>query len=102
MLGQVAGRELRAVLECAQVELDLLTSGPAKGERADVTETGTIDGHDHARHLGGDLDPAWFPDLQVVYDGRNSLAELVAKLPARVAYRGVGVPDGRPAPVAVD
>jgi hypothetical protein len=40
--------------------------------------------------------------LQVVYDGRNSLAELVAKLPARVAYRGVGVPDDRPAPVAVD
>jgi nucleotide sugar dehydrogenase len=35
------------------------------------------------------LDAAWFPDLQVVYDGRNSLRELA--LPERVAYVGVGV-----------
>jgi nucleotide sugar dehydrogenase len=69
-------------------------ASPAPGVHAIVTQTADPD--------WSDLDPAWFPDLQVVYDGRNSLAELVAKLPARVAYRGVGVPDDRPAPVAVD
>jgi len=36
------------------------------------------------------LDPALFPDLAVVYDGRNSLREL--RLPDGVAYHGVGVP----------
>jgi nucleotide sugar dehydrogenase len=36
------------------------------------------------------LDPAWFADLAVVLDGRNSLSGLA--LPAGVAYRGVGVP----------
>jgi nucleotide sugar dehydrogenase len=35
------------------------------------------------------LDPAWFPDLAVVYDGRNSLRAL--DLPDGVAYLGVGV-----------
>jgi nucleotide sugar dehydrogenase len=35
------------------------------------------------------LDPAWFPDLAVVYDGRNSLRTLA--LPDGVAYLGVGV-----------
>jgi hypothetical protein len=35
------------------------------------------------------LDPAWFPALAVVYDGRNSLRELA--LPAGVTYVGVGV-----------
>ncbi len=35
------------------------------------------------------LDAAWFADLRVVYDGRNSLRELT--LPATVAYVGVGV-----------
>ena len=35
------------------------------------------------------LDAAWFPDLRVVYDGRNSLRALA--LPADVAYVGVGV-----------
>ena len=35
------------------------------------------------------LDPAWFPDLAVVYDGRNSLRAL--PLPDGVAYLGVGV-----------
>jgi hypothetical protein len=49
-----------------------------------------------------DLDPAWFPDLRVVYDGRNSLSTVVGRLGAGVAYRGVGVPDDRRAPVAVD
>jgi hypothetical protein len=37
----------------------------------------------------GDLDLAWFPELRVVYDGRNSLRQL--PLPADVAYLGVGV-----------
>lgn len=36
------------------------------------------------------LDPAWFPELRVVLDGRNSLRELA--LPAGVAYHGIGVP----------
>jgi nucleotide sugar dehydrogenase len=36
------------------------------------------------------LDWAWFPDLDVVYDGRNSLRDV--RLPASVAYHGVGVP----------
>jgi nucleotide sugar dehydrogenase len=49
-----------------------------------------------------DLDPAWFPGLRVVYDGRNSLSPLVERLGPGVAYRGVGVPDDRRAPVAVD
>jgi nucleotide sugar dehydrogenase len=49
-----------------------------------------------------ELDPGWFPDLRVVYDGRNSLAGLVPRLADGVAYRGVGVPDDRPAPVGVD
>jgi nucleotide sugar dehydrogenase len=35
------------------------------------------------------LDPAWFPALRVVYDGRNSLREV--DLPDGVAYVGVGV-----------
>jgi nucleotide sugar dehydrogenase len=41
------------------------------------------------------LDPAWFPDLRLVLDGRNSLGDLA--LPERVAYVGIGVP-GRSAP----
>jgi nucleotide sugar dehydrogenase len=36
------------------------------------------------------LDPAWFPDLEVVFDGRDSLRELA--LPDTVSYRGIGVP----------
>jgi UDP-N-acetyl-D-mannosaminuronate dehydrogenase len=35
------------------------------------------------------LDPAWFPALSVVFDGRNSLREL--SLPDGIAYHGVGV-----------
>ncbi len=41
------------------------------------------------------LDPAWFPDLELLVDGRNSLSELA--LPGGVAYRGIGVPDPRQA-----
>ena len=54
------------------------TPGPF---RAIVTQTGD--------RLFGTLDPAWFPDLAVVYDGRNSLRSLA--LPDGVAYVGVGV-----------
>jgi nucleotide sugar dehydrogenase len=35
------------------------------------------------------LDPAWFPKLRLLIDGRNSLVDL--PLPAGVAYRGIGV-----------
>ncbi len=38
------------------------------------------------------LDPAWFPELAVVYDGRNSLRSLA--LPDGVAYLGIGVQAG--------
>ena len=37
-----------------------------------------------------DIDPSWFPQLALIVDGRNSLAELT--LPDGVAYRGIGVP----------
>jgi len=67
---------------------------PAPGVRAIVTQTGDP--------LWDRLDPAWFPSLAIVLDGRNSLAALVPALPSSVAYQGVGVPDGRRAPVAVD
>jgi UDP-N-acetyl-D-mannosaminuronic acid dehydrogenase len=36
-----------------------------------------------------ELDPAWFPSLRLVIDGRNSLAGM--RLPAGVEYRGIGV-----------
>jgi nucleotide sugar dehydrogenase len=36
------------------------------------------------------LDAAWFPNLEVVLDGRNSLRELT--LPGDVVYHGIGVP----------
>ena len=36
------------------------------------------------------LDVSWFPDLEVVFDGRDSLRDL--RLPPAVRYRGVGVP----------
>jgi len=36
-----------------------------------------------------ELDPAWFPDLRIVVDGRNSLSGV--PLPGGVAYRGIGV-----------
>jgi nucleotide sugar dehydrogenase len=38
-----------------------------------------------------ELDPAWFPALRILFDGRNSLAELA--LPDGVAYQGVGLPE---------
>ncbi|HKB27764.1 MAG TPA: nucleotide sugar dehydrogenase, partial [Candidatus Limnocylindrales bacterium] len=54
----------------------------APSVRAVVTQT--------ADPLFATMDPAWFPTLAVIYDGRNSLREL--GLPDRVAYRGVGIP----------
>jgi nucleotide sugar dehydrogenase len=44
------------------------------------------------------LDPGLFTDLAVVFDGRDSLRDLV--LPDSVAYRGIGVP-GRPRAAAI-
>jgi hypothetical protein len=37
-----------------------------------------------------DLDPAWFPELEVLLDGRNSLRDLA--LPEHVTYLGIGTP----------
>ncbi len=37
-----------------------------------------------------ELEPAWFPDLEVLFDGRDSLRDL--PLAPTVAYRGIGVP----------
>jgi nucleotide sugar dehydrogenase len=54
----------------------------ASGVRAVVTQT--------ADPAFSSLDPAWFPGLAVVLDGRNSLRELT--LPGGVVYQGVGVP----------
>jgi nucleotide sugar dehydrogenase len=36
------------------------------------------------------LDLAWFPDLEVIFDGRDSLRDL--RLPDTVTYRGIGLP----------
>jgi nucleotide sugar dehydrogenase len=57
--------------------------------RAVVTQT--------ADPLFATLDPSWFPDLELVFDGRNSLRDLA--LPPTVAYRGIGLPP-RPRSVA--
>jgi nucleotide sugar dehydrogenase len=59
--------------------------GQAGPFRAIVSQT--------ADPLFATLDPAWFPHLAVVFDGRDSLRDLA--LPDGVAYRGIGVP-GRP------
>jgi nucleotide sugar dehydrogenase len=56
--------------------------GEPSAARAIVTQT--------AEPAFAALEWAWFPDLQVVYDGRNSLRDV--RLPASVAYHGVGVP----------
>ena len=40
-----------------------------------------------------ELDWSWFPELDAIYDGRNTLGAKAR--PPRVAYVGVGVPDGR-------
>jgi UDP-N-acetyl-D-mannosaminuronic acid dehydrogenase len=53
-------------------------SGPF---RAIVTHTGDA--------LWQELDTSWFPDLELLFDGRNSLRDLA--LPDRVQYAGVGM-----------
>jgi nucleotide sugar dehydrogenase len=55
--------------------------GEPSDARAIVTQT--------ADPLWRTLDPAGFPALEVLYDGRNSLRDVA--LPERVAYFGVGV-----------
>jgi len=63
--------------------------GSASDARAIVTQTGDP--------RWRRLDPAWFPRLGILVDGRNTLAEL--PLPIGVRYRGIGVPS-RAVPVA--
>ena len=53
---------------------------PAPEVRAVVTQTGDP--------RWNDLEAAWFPDLRLILDGRNSLGGLA--LPAEVASRGIG------------
>ncbi len=65
---------------------------PAPGVKGIVTQT--------ADPLWGQLDPAWFPGLEMIYDGRNSLGGLAATLPASIGFQGVGAP-GRPGGVPV-
>ena len=43
--------------------------------------------------LFGRLEPAWFPELELVFDGRDSLRDLA--LPSTVTYRGIGLPPRR-------
>ncbi len=63
--------------------------GEPSAARVIVTQT--------ADPLWRDLDPAWFPELAFLYDGRNSLAALA--LPPEIGYQGVGLPPGaRPRP----
>ena len=64
---------------CCATPWEWGTEGPF---RAIVTQT--------ADPLFRRLDPAWFPELAVVFDGRDGLRDLV--LPESVAYRGVGLP----------
>jgi nucleotide sugar dehydrogenase len=45
------------------------------------------------------IDLAWFPELVLLFDGRNSLRDLA--LPDRVAYRGIGAGRGHPPATAV-
>jgi nucleotide sugar dehydrogenase len=59
--------------------------GQESSARAIITQT--------ADPLWSHLDPRWFPDLEILFDGRNSLRDL--ELPGRVGYQGVGIP-GRP------
>jgi nucleotide sugar dehydrogenase len=58
----------------------------AWGSPADVRAIVTQTGDPRWR----ELDPAWFPDLAILVDGRNILSGLA--LPVGVHYRGIGVP----------
>ena len=76
------------LLSDAEVERSAATPyhwGEAGPFRAIVTQT--------ADPLFRSLDPALYPDLEILFDGRNSLRELV--LPEGVLYQGVGVGGGR-------
>ncbi|MFL5770817.1 MAG: nucleotide sugar dehydrogenase [Chloroflexota bacterium] len=66
-------------LACCAAAWEWGTPGPF---RAIVTQT--------ADPRFASLDAAWFPGLEVLFDGRDSLRELA--LPDRVAYRGIGLP----------
>ena len=57
----------------------------ARGVRAIVTQTGDP--------RWAELDAAWFPDLEIVLDGRNSLE--AAAWPEGVTRRGIGAGGGR-------
>ena len=59
--------------------------GSSSDVRAIVTQTGDP--------RWRTLDAAWFPDLVILVDGRNTLSGLA--LPAGARYRGIGVPDPR-------
>lgn len=56
--------------------------GSPSNARAIVTQT--------ADRLWAGIDFGFFPDLEILFDGRNSLRDVA--LPGRVAYHGVGVP----------
>ena len=58
------------------------TWGSPSDARAIVTQTGDRRWHE--------LDPAWFTNLALLVDGRNTLSAL--RLPDGVRYRGIGVP----------
>jgi nucleotide sugar dehydrogenase len=71
----------------SEAEVDSLgarpwTWGTPVGARAIVTQTNDP--------RWGALDPSWFGDLRLIFDGRNSLADIA--LAPGVAYVGVGVP----------
>ena len=68
--------------EIRALEAEPYTWGESSAARAIVTQT--------ADPRWRTLDPAWFPELAVVVDGRNSISEVA--LPSGVRYRGVGVP----------
>jgi nucleotide sugar dehydrogenase len=57
------------------------------GSRSDVRAIVTQTGDPRWR----ELDPAWFPNVAILVDGRNSLSGV--RLPRGAAYRGIGVPD---------
>jgi nucleotide sugar dehydrogenase len=83
-----AADPLLADAEVAALDAIPYRWGEPSDARAIVTQT--------ADPRWSTLDPDRFPALELLYDGRNSLRDLV--LPERIAYRGVGVPGsvGRP------
>jgi nucleotide sugar dehydrogenase len=66
------------IARCSATPWEWGTDSPA---RAIVTQT--------ADRRFAELEFRWFPDLELVFDGRNSLRDVV--LPDGVAYHGVGV-----------